>query len=214
MYAWNVENHEFVFENSRIQPLTSVECLGAILEQKCKPKLQVQKICDKLKAIRILTAQNFRSRSFEILQKMYTAFILPHLDFVSFLWFNDKPMVLNPIEREFKAFWRLSPNKKPPKDLTWPREHLIANDLGLLHDIESGSSPIRFADHFERSTVNPDRILTVDWSLACKRDVFSERAKRYWNQMDKSDKILSKKVFKTKVIERLKNDSSFGVIHI
>ena len=139
---------QMFFDNKEILATETIEILGVLLNKQCISYAQIYKIKNKIAAIRTLVAKNYRIRTQKILERIYTTYIVPHINYCSQQWNTNMEVHLRGIETEIKRFWKLSQERMRPSNILGLREQLIYNDLKQLHKIRHGKSTIDFHDFF------------------------------------------------------------------
>ena len=163
--------------------------------------------------MRILVAKNYRIRTVEILERLYTTYILPKINYCSTIYHTGKPCHLKGIKKELRNFWRLCDTKYAPKNVMGLEEQLIFNDLKFMYKVKHGQSPIEFDDYFTISELEKDASEKIE-PKPYKRGVrkafamytFTQRIDKYWNYLPKEVRNLKFDPFKDTLKEIMMND--------
>ena len=88
-----------------------MESLGVILNKGGVGYGHLTKIKNKLASIRTLVSRNYRIRTKEILEKLYTTYFVPQINYCSQQYNTNMDSHLREIETEIRKFWKLSQTK-------------------------------------------------------------------------------------------------------
>ena len=139
---------EISFDGKKIMATDKIESLGMYLDATGVPYAQLERVENDIKVRRILIAKHYRIRTQKILEKLYTTYILPKINYCSQMYHTGKASHLRGIKKELKNFWRLCDTKLAPLGVLGLEEQLIFNDLKFMHKIRHGNSPIDFDKYF------------------------------------------------------------------
>ena len=163
--------------------------------------------------MRILVAKNYRIRTIEILERLYTTYILLKINYCSQIYHTGKASHLRGIKKELKNFWRLCDTKYAPKTVMGLEEQLIFNDLKLMYNVKHGLSPIEFEDYFTISEMEKstnEKIEPKPYKRGARKTfamyTFSQRINKYWNYLPKETRNLKYGPFKEKLKEILMDE--------
>ena len=136
------------FDGKDIEVSETMESLGVTLNKGGVGYGHLTKIKNRLAAIRTLVSRNYRIRTQEILERLYSTYFVPQINYCSQQYNTNMNSHLREIETEIRKFWKLSQTKVRPSKIMGLKEQLIYNDLKQLHKIRHGKSTIEFADFF------------------------------------------------------------------
>ena len=71
------------FDGKKIMATDKIESLGMYLDASGIPNAQHERVEKDIKVMRILIAKNYRIRTLEILERLYTTYILPKINYCS-----------------------------------------------------------------------------------------------------------------------------------
>ena len=74
------------FDGKQITATETMESLGMILNDGCIPYAQHDRVASQIKVMRTLIAKNYRIRTQENLERLYTTYILPRISYCSQLY--------------------------------------------------------------------------------------------------------------------------------
>ena len=72
---------EIHFDEKKIMATDKIESLGMYLDASGIPNAQHERVEKDIKVMRILVAKNYRIRTLEILERLYTTYILPKINY-------------------------------------------------------------------------------------------------------------------------------------
>ena len=111
----------------------------------------------------------------------------------------------------FAAFWRITPEKVPPKSVLPPRREMIIRDLLYAHKWFHGRLPYTWGSHFKEQGFNSIRYGTNRSATLRHLDphikagvmskAFTERIKNWWNDVPLHIRTGPYAVFKKHVTE-------------
>ena len=204
---------EMFFDGKKIMATEKIESLGMYLDASGVPYAQHEKVEKEIKVMRILVAKNYRIRTIEILERLYTTYVLPKINYCSPIYHTGKASHLKGIKKELKNFWRLCDTKYAPKTVMGLEEQLIFNDLKLMYNIKHGLSPIDFEDYFTISGVEKstnEKIEPKPYKKGARKTfamhTFTQRIEKYWNYLPKETRNLKYGPFKEKLKEILMDE--------
>ena len=172
-----------------------------------------------------LVRKNFRHRPDYLIREIYNTYVLPKVSYCSQQWHTGKEVNIWPIVCEVKNYWKLSSGNKPTKDILWPREQLIYNDLVIMNKMVHDATVVDFDVFFKRSENNTrqDSVGKIE-NFKCYLDVtqnsFSYQVINYWNELSYGTrqmagskfKVAVKKVLKKEAITFLNFGTSYNVV--
>ena len=174
------------------------------------PYAQHDRVENDIKVRRILIAKNYRIRTQEILEKLYTTYILPKIKYCSQMYHTGKAAHLRGIKKELKIFWRLCDTKLAPLSVLGLEEQLIFNDLKFMYKIRHGNSPINFDEFFVISNLEKtsnEKIEPRPYKRGARKaftmHTYTQRIDKYWNYLPKERRNLKFGPFKEKLKEIL-----------
>ena len=191
------------FDGKLITPTNTIESLGIILNMGCVPYAQHDRVKSNIKSIRVLIAKGFKVRTQEILERLYTTYILPKINYCSQIYHTGQYAHLKDIESEINRYWKLCDTKIIHSKILGIREQLILNDLKFMHKIRHGLSPIDFDEFFtisESERNSTEKIKLKKSLLTFPRYSFTHRIQNYWNYLPVKTRNSSPEIFKEKVL--------------
>jgi len=201
---------EMFFDGKKIMATEKIESLGMYLDASGVPNAQHNRVEHDIKVMRILVAKNYRIRTVEILERLYTTYILPKINYCSTIYHTGRPAHLKGINKELRNFWRLCDTKYKPKKVMGLEEQLIFNDLKYMYKIKHGLSPIDFDDYFtisDKEKTSSEKIEPKPYKRGAQKAfamlTFTQRIDKYWNYLPKETRNLKFGPFKEKVTEIL-----------
>ena len=201
---------EMFFDGKKIMATEKIESLGMYLDASGVPNAQHERVEHDIKVMRILVAKNYRIRTVEILERLYTTYILPKINYCSTIYHTGKQSHLKGINKELKNFWRLCATKYKPKKVMGLEEQLIFNDLKHMYKIKHGLTPIDFDDYFTISDIEKatsEKIEPKSYKRGARKAfamlTFTQRIDKYWNYLPKETRNLKFGPFKEKLKEIL-----------
>ena len=204
---------EIHFDEKKIMATNKIESLGMYLDASGIPNAQQERVKKDIKVMRILIAKNYRIRTLEILERLYTTYILPKINYCSPIYHTGKASHLKGIKKELKNFWRLCDTKYKPKNVMGLEEQLIFNDLKFMYKIKHGLSPIEFNDYFtirEIEIATSEKIKPQPYKRGTRKAfamyTFTQRIDKYWNYLPKETRKLKFGPFKEKLKEILMSE--------
>ena len=81
---------EMFFDGKKIMATEKIESLGMYLDASGVPYAQHEKVEKEIKVMRILVAKNYRIRTIEILERLYTTYVLPKINYCSPIYHTGK----------------------------------------------------------------------------------------------------------------------------
>ena len=210
------------FDGKAIEATDTLESLGVILHKSGIGYGHLTKIKNKIAATRTLIWKNYRIRTQDILERLYSTYIIPQINYCSQQYNTNNESHLREIETELRKFWRMSQTRVRPAKFMGLREQLIYNDLKQLHKIVHGKSTIKFEDLFKMSEMQKrtDQQISKKGHLhAFAKYTFGRRVQKYWNLLPIETRKLGRERFKDelklimmdKKYEYLRNDMlNFG----
>ena len=204
---------EMFFDGKKIMATDKIESLGMYLDSSGIPTAQHERVEKDIKVMRILVAKNYKVRTVEILERLYTTYILPKINYCSTIYHTGKPCHLKGIKKELKNFWRLCDTKYAPKNVMGLEEQLIFNDLKFMYKVKHGQSPIDFDDYFTISELEKtasEKIEPKPYKKGVRKAfamyTFTQRIDKYWNYLPKEVRNLKFEPFKDTIKEIMMND--------
>lgn len=204
---------EMFFDGKKIMATDKIESLGMYLDATGVPSAQHERVEKDIKVMRILVAKNYKIRTQAILEKLYTAYILPKINYCSQMYHTGKATHLKGIKKELKNFWRLCDTKIAPLNVMSVETQLIFNDLKFMHKMKHGNSPIDFDEYFVISDIEKtggEKIEAKPYKRGtCKAFanlIFTQRIAKYWNFLPKNIRNLKIGPFKEKIKEILTDE--------
>ena len=188
-----------IFDGKVIEPSDTLETLGVLLNKGCIGYAQMEKIRQKIRAMRTLISKNYRIRTQEILERLYTTYVQPQLNYCSQQWNTNNESHLKGIENEIRLFWKLCQTKLRPSHIMGLREQMIYNDLKLLHQMKLNKSPIVFEEFFSISKKQKDtgeKIEKKAFKHSFAQHTFGHRLQKYWNWLPLKTRNMSQEMFK------------------
>ena len=190
------------FDGKNIEVTETMESLGVILSKGGIGYGHLTKIKNRIAATRTLIWKNYRIRTQEILEKLYTTYIVPQINYCSQQYNTNNESHLREIEIELKKFWKMSQTKIRPSKHLGLREQLIYNDLKQLHKIVHGKSTINFDDFFKISEVQKrteEHISKKRFNHAFAKYTFGRRVQKYWNLLPLETRKMGRERFKDEI---------------
>ena len=201
---------EMFFDGKKIMATEKIESLGMYLDASGVPNAQHERVEHDIKVMRILVAKNYRIRTIEILERLYTTYILPKINYCSTIYHTGKQSHLKGINKELNNFWRLCTTKYKPKKVMGLEEQLIFNDLKYMYKIKHGLTPIDFDDYFTISDIEKatsEKIEPKSYKRGARKAfamlTFTQRIDKFWNYLPKETRNLKFGPFKEKLKEIL-----------
>ena len=201
---------EINFDGKKIMATDKIESLGMYLDATGIPYAQHDRVENDTKVRKILIAKNYRIRTQEILEKLYTTYILPKINYCSPMYHTGKACHVRGIKKELKNFWRLCDTKLAPLGVLGLEEQLIFNDLKFMHKIRHGNSPINFDEYFEISDLEKssgEKIEPRPYKSVTRKMfamlLFTQRIEKYWNYLPKKTRNLPIEIFNKELKELL-----------
>ena len=210
------------FDGKNIEATDTLESLGVILHKSGIGYGHLTKIKNKIAATRTLIWKNYRIRTQEILERLYSTYIIPQINYCSQQYNTNNESHLREIETELRKFWRMSQTRVRPAKFMGLKEQLIYNDLKQLHKIVHGKSTIKFEDLFKMSEMQKrtDQQISKKGHLhAFAKYTFGRRVQKYWNLLPIETRKMGRERFKDEIklimmdkkYEYLRNDMlNFG----
>ena len=190
------------FDGKSIEATDTLESLGVILNKSGIGYGHLTRIKNKIAATRKLIYTNFRIRTQDILEKLYTTYIIPQINYCSQQYNTNNESHLMGIEKELRKFWRMSQTRKRPLKFMGLKEQLIYNDLKQLHRIVHGKSTIDFSDFFKISEVQErtdEQISKKKHHHAFAKYTFGRRVQKYWNLLPIETRKMGRERFKDEI---------------
>ena len=172
------------FDGKDIEVSEKMESLGVILNKGGVGYGHLTKIKNKLASMRTLVSRNYQIRTKAILEKLYTTYFVPQINYCSQQYNTNMDSHLREIETEIRKFWKLSKTKVRPSKIMGLKEQLIYNDLKQLHKIRHGKSAIEFADFFMIMSLQMrtnEEIEKKKFNHSFAQHTFGRRVQKYWN---------------------------------
>ena len=141
-------------------------------------------------------------RTQEILEKLYTTYIIPQINYCSQQYNTNNESHLREIETELRKFWKMSQTKMRPAKFMGLKEQLIYNDLKQLHKIVHGKSTIKFEDFFTMTEVQQrtdEHISKKKHKHAFAKYTFGRRVQKYWNLLPLKTRKMGRERFKEEI---------------
>ena len=150
----------------------------------------------------MMVAKNYKIRTQRILEKIYTTYILPQINYCSSQWNTNVEAHMRGIESGLSKFWKMSQTRLRPSKIMGFREQLIYNDLKQLHKIKHGKSTIEFDDLFKISDhqkktneeINPKK-----FKRKFAQHSFGRRVQKYWNLLPLEVREMKRERFKSDI---------------
>ena len=187
------------FDGKDIEATDTLESLGVILNKSGIGYGHLNKIKNRITATRVLIWKNYRIRTQEILEKLYSIYIIPQINYCSQQYNTNNESHLKEIEAELRRFWKMSQTKTRPSKFMGLREQLIYNDLKQLHKIVQGRSTITFRELFSMSEIQKrtdEQISKKKHIHTFARYTFARRVQKYWNLLPLSTRKMGRERFK------------------
>ena len=208
---------EIEFNGVKIEPLeNTAESLGLLIGSSCIFTAQIRRIRDRIKTIMYQVKLNFAILSEVILKKIYTVYIQSRIDYGSAVYYPGIEKLVKPIETIVNRYWKLGPNKAPPKDIVSPQMRMIENDLKIVHKMYKGTYALKYEDIFKtnreiekdhKTRKNEANDLPIPkWRLTIARQKFSFRTRPVWNFLPTYIRDLKESLFKKEIKTHLKNN--------
>ena len=144
---------KMTFDGKDIEVSEKMESRGVILNKGGVGYGHLTKIKNKLASMRTLISRNYQIRTQTILERLYTTYFVPQINYCSQQYNANMDSHLREIETEIRKFWKVSQTKIRPSKIMGLKEQLIYNDLKQLHKIRHGKSAIEFADFFTITSI-------------------------------------------------------------
>ena len=193
---------DIYFDGKLIPPTDTIVSLGVTLNKGCIPYTQHENVESSIKTMKILIAKGFRIRDQAILERLYTTYILPRINYCSQLYHTGQLAHLRDLEKELGRFWNLCDTKMTPKGVLELTDQLIFNDLKFMHKIRHGLSPIDFDEFFTISDLEKttnEKITPKPFKHAFAKHSFFYRIHNYWNYLPVAIRNLKPEPFKVKI---------------
>ena len=193
---------KMTFDGKVIEATDTMESLGVILNKSGVGYGHLTKIKNRLAATRSLIWKNYTIRTQEILEKLYTTYIIPQINYCSQQYNTNNESHLREIETELRKFWKMSQTKMRPAKFMGLKEQLIYNDLKQLHKIVHGKSTIKFEDFFTMTEVQQrtdEHISKKKHKHAFAKYTFGRRVQKYWNLLPLKTRKMGRERFKEEV---------------
>ena len=206
--------YKIVFGGQEIVPLeATAETLGLLLSKNCYFGAHIKRIVDRLRSITSKVRRNFVSRDPAIMQKIYSTYMQPRIDYVSIVYNPGLESLLKSVTKAASSFWSLCSSGTPEDKFMEPRLRLIVNDLVFFHKMAKGKSVLDFQTMFKQPSplsreemmkkayLRKKKLRIPKWRLKLSRLRFSFRVRPYWNLLPIEIQILEEKEFKIRLKE-------------
>ena len=193
---------KMTFDGKDIEVSEKMESLGVILNKGGVGYGHLTKIKNKLASMRTLVSRNYRIRTQAILERLYTTYLVPQINYCSQQYDTNMDSHLREVETEIRKFLKLSQTKIRPLKIMGLKEQLIYNDLKQLHKIRHGKSAIEFADFFTITSLQMrtnEEIEKKKFNHSFTQYMFGRRVQKYWNLLPLETRNLGIEGFKAEV---------------
>ena len=190
------------FDGKDIEVSEKMESLGVILNKGGVGYGHLTKIKNKLASMRTLVSRNYRIRTQAILERLYTTYLVPQINYCSQQYNTNMDSHLREVETEIRKFLKLSQTKIRQLKIMGLKEQLIYNDLKQLHKIRHGKSAIEFADFFMITSLQMrtnEEIEKKKFNHSFTQYMFGRRVQKYWSLLPLETRNLGIEGFKAEV---------------